>query len=185
MTQTTVVERQCLVRHAAGRTRLVEIGVFNGVTTLELRLAMSAEGILWAVDPFPPGKLRFNIDELISRSHVAKSSNGTVEFIKTTGEAAAALYAKRSLPAVDFMFIDGDHSWDGLNGDWTSWRPLVGLGGMVALHDSRSSPLRDVTLDSVRYTAEVIRCDLEFEVVDEVESVTVLRRRGGAAQRDS
>ncbi|HMO85090.1 MAG TPA: class I SAM-dependent methyltransferase [Lacipirellulaceae bacterium] len=181
-TQTTATERNCLARHAHGRKRLVEIGVFNGVTTLLLRQAMHPDGVLWAIDPFPPGRLGFNIDELISRSQVAKSANGTVELIKTTGAAAATWYADRKLPAVDFMFVDGDHSWAGIDADWRGWRPLIGVGGLIALHDSRSWSGREVTLDSARYTAEVIRQDGEFEVIDEVESVTVLRRRNGVGQ---
>lgn len=40
-TQTTVAERDSLARHAAGRRRLVEIGVWHGVTTKHLRRVMA------------------------------------------------------------------------------------------------------------------------------------------------
>ena len=50
-TQTTVAERDCLCRHAAGCRRVVEIGVWHGVTTCRLRGQMAADGILYAVDP--------------------------------------------------------------------------------------------------------------------------------------
>jgi hypothetical protein len=31
--------------------------------------------------------------------------------------------------AVDFVFIDGDHSYDGLRADWLGWSMLVMPGG--------------------------------------------------------
>ena len=42
-TQTTEAERDCLARHARGRRRLAEIGVWHGVTTSRLREAMAAD----------------------------------------------------------------------------------------------------------------------------------------------
>ena len=176
-TQTTAAERACLRRHATGRRRLVETGVFNGVTTLELRHAMSPDAVLWAVDPFPKGRLGFNLDERIARHTVGLSANGTVEIVKLTGAEAAKRYAALGLPPVEFIFIDADHSWAGIEGDWTGWSPLVAPGGLAALHDSRSYPGREVTLDSARYTAEVIRADPRFKVIDEIDSVTVLLAR--------
>jgi predicted O-methyltransferase YrrM len=173
-TQTTATERACLAKSAAGKRHLVEIGVFHGVTTLELRRAMHTSAVLWAVDPYPIGMLRFNLDERIARHTIRRSSNGTVVFVRTTGVEAARLYSARKLPPADFVFIDGDHSRAGIEGDWTSWSPLLATGGIIALHDSRSYPGRNVTLDSAKYTSEVILCDKRFRVIDEVESVTVL-----------
>jgi hypothetical protein len=48
----------------------------------------------------------------------------------------------------------------------------------VALHDSRSTPTRPIDdAGSVKVTSQVIRPDPRFAVVDEVDSLTVLRRR--------
>jgi hypothetical protein len=174
-TQTSAAERVAIARHAAGGRRLVEIGVFNGVTTLEMRKTMDCRGVLWAVDPFPPGRLGFCLDEHISRHTAGRSANGTVIFVLLTGAEAAARYAEERNPPVEFIFIDGDHSWAGIDADWKAWSPLVGLGGIVALHDSRPCSGKRVPQDSIRYTEEVIRRDPRFTVIDEVESLTVLR----------
>src|SRR5262249_46462729 len=120
-TQTTAAERACLSRHAQAQSRLIEIGVFNGVTTLELRRTMASDAVLWAVDPFPKGGVGFKLDERTARHTVGRSPNGTVEFVKTTGADAARKYAALSLPPVEFVFIDGDHSWNGINADWVGW----------------------------------------------------------------
>jgi cephalosporin hydroxylase len=36
---------------------------------------------------------------------------------------------------VDFLFIDGDHSFDGVAQDYWTYRSLVHRGGTIALHD--------------------------------------------------
>ncbi|MEN9636182.1 MAG: hypothetical protein RL077_4586 [Verrucomicrobiota bacterium] len=47
--------------------------------------------------------------------------------------AAAQLAAKRG--AIDFIFIDGDHSYDACRADIRAWTPLVKAGGVIAFHD--------------------------------------------------
>ena len=42
---------------------------------------------------------------------------------------------KKAMPVVDFMFIDGDHTYDGLLMDIKTFAPLVRPGGIVAFHD--------------------------------------------------
>lgn len=36
---------------------------------------------------------------------------------------------------LDFLFIDGDHSYEGVKSDFQMYSPFVRKGGMVALHD--------------------------------------------------
>ena len=37
--------------------------------------------------------------------------------------------------SLDFLFIDGDHSYDGVRQDFTMYSPLVRQGGLIAFHD--------------------------------------------------
>jgi predicted O-methyltransferase YrrM len=172
-TQTTPSERDCLARHAAGRRRLVEIGVWHGVTTKRLRASMHREGTLSAVDPFPVGRLGFSVQQRIAHREVGTAGNGRVIWMRTSGREAA-----RDHGPVDFVFIDGDHSEEGLRADWQAWSPLIESGGIVALHDSRSSPARQIDgAGSVKVTADLIVPDPRFAVIEEVDSLTVLRRR--------
>jgi len=171
-TQTTSAERDCLARYATGRRRLVEIGVWHGVTTKRLRAAMHPRGVLSAVDPFPVGRLGFSVQQHIAHREVNSIGNGEVAWVRATGAAAA-----HNHQTVDFVFIDGDHSEHGLLADWHAWSPLVEPGGIVALHDSRSTPERPIDeAGSVKVTNEVILRDTRFLVVDTVDSLTVLQR---------
>jgi cephalosporin hydroxylase len=38
--------------------------------------------------------------------------------------------------SIDFLFIDGDHSYQGVLTDWLLYAPLVRSGGIIAFHDS-------------------------------------------------
>jgi predicted O-methyltransferase YrrM len=172
-TQTTERERHCLARYAQGRRRLVEIGVWHGVTTVCLRDAMDPSGEISAVDPYPPGRLGFSVQERIARREVDRVQRGRVRWINTTGAQAAVGHGK-----VEFIFIDGDHTEAGLLADWHAWSGLVEPGGIVALHDSHSTPERPIDdAGSVKVTNEVILRDPRFQFVDLVDSLTVVRRR--------
>lgn len=47
-------------------------------------------------------------------------------------------------PGLDFLFIDGDHSYDGCAGDILSWLPHMNAGSIVAIHDYAPAPWADV-----------------------------------------
>jgi predicted O-methyltransferase YrrM len=177
-TQTTAGERDALARHAQGRTPIVEIGVWHGVTTAVLRRVMRDGGVLWAVDPFPPGQLGFSLQKPIAETEVRGVRNGTVRWVRTTGQAAAAEFEREQREPVALIFIDGDHSYEGLSGDWFAWKRLVAPGGLVCLHDSRSTPARDIgTAGSVRATNEIVLQDPDFELIEQIDSLTVVGRR--------
>lgn len=175
---TTDAERDCLARYAADRRRVVELGVWHGVSTRRLRSAMDPRGILYAVDPYPPGRLGFSFQQIIGHREVSRVAGAPVRWMRLTAvEAARALQASGEVP-VDFVFVDGDHSYEGLAADWGAWSPLVAPEGVIALHDSRTSSNRSLEdVGSARYTREWVLVDPRFEIIEAVDTLTVLRRR--------
>jgi predicted O-methyltransferase YrrM len=138
---------------------------------------MAPDAVLYAIDPYPVGRLGFSMQRRIARAEVRRVPNGRVEWVRTTGAETARTLAPTIRGKLEFVFIDGDHSYDGLKADWEGWSELVAVGGVVALHDSRPTPTRPIhDAGSVKYTAEVIRNDTRFELADEVDSLTVVRR---------
>lgn len=174
-TQTTPAERACLAAHAMGRRSLVEIGVMHGASTRILCEAMAADGTLTAIDPFPPGRLGVSFERAVARREVARGPARRVVWRRALSHDVGASW---SVP-IDFIFIDGDHSRQGVARDWTTWSEFVEPGGVVLLHDSRAVHGRPHH-ESVQYTAEVIVKDPRFTHIDGVDSLTVLQRRGGA-----
>ena len=44
---------------------------------------------------------------------------------------------------LDFLFIDGDHTYEGVKKDFELYSPLVAKGGIVAFHDIASHSAND------------------------------------------
>ena len=170
-TQTTDQERRCLARHAAGRRRIVEIGVYHAANTALFRTLVHEDGEVVGIDPHPSGRLGVSFERWIAEHHLARVGRARARLIRQYSHDAAATWSQ----PVDFLFIDGDHSWDAIARDWADWTAHVEPGGLVALHDSRRVTGK-ADLDSVRFTNEVVRRDSRFEVIDEIDSLTVLRK---------
>lgn len=105
---------------------------------------MASDGLLVCVDPFPAGRLGFSLQKLIAMKELSGISNGSVRWLRTIGADAGRQFAASGTPPIDFIFIDGDHSYDGLRQDWEVWSELVATGGVIALHDSCSSSVRKI-----------------------------------------
>ena len=175
---TSPSEAEALARHARGKTRLAEIGVWQGGTTKRLRAVMAPDATLYAVDPFPRGRLGFSAHRVIARREVASIANGTVVWIRKTAAEAAADRRVLDGGGFHFVFLDALHTYEGLREDWSAWSPLVEPGGVIAIHDSRSSPGgHSPDVGGVRFTSDVILRDEHFELAEAVDSLTVLLRK--------
>jgi predicted O-methyltransferase YrrM len=169
-TQTTESERQTLANLARGKRLLAEIGVFQGVTARLLTSVMGPKGTYFAIDPYPVGRLGICFNYLIARNEVAKGRRGEVIWIKKTGADAPEDPLIRD-KKFDFLFIDGDHSYEGLKSDWEAWHARIAPGGVVALHDTRGGRHA-----CQRYMEEIILMNPAFSILTEVDSLTVLQR---------
>ena len=177
-TQTTEAERAALSRHAAGARRLAEIGVYEGFTTALLVRTMAADGVLYAIDPFFAGRLGICWSKWIASREVGRTRPPRrVIFIEKLSYEAVLLIEEQ----LDFIFIDGDHSLEGIRRDWTDWAPRICPNGIMALHDTRV-PVHNpevAKLGSVGFFEEHICKDPRFMVVEQVDSLSVLRRTAG------
>jgi hypothetical protein len=132
---------------------------------------MDPEGTITGIDPHLPGRLGVSFEQWIAFRELAKYPRGRAVLLRRYSYEAAADWTT----PIDFLFIDGDHSWVGISRDWCDWSSHVVQGGIVGLHDSRSVPNR-LDHDSVRYTQEVILADPRFREIDAVDSLTVIER---------
>ncbi|MGH6923664.1 MAG: class I SAM-dependent methyltransferase [Propylenella sp.] len=175
VTVTTERERACLADHVLEKRRALEIGVFEGFNTRFLADRMKQDSELIGVDPFPAGRVGICWSEVIARLEARRSVGARVRLVKALSWDAMALIRG----SFDFIFIDGDHSYEAINRDWTDWSARVTPGGVVALHDTTVpdfDPGR-ARLGSVRYFADVVAHDGRFQLVESVDSLNVLRRR--------
>src|SRR5262245_50258661 len=142
---------------------------------------MSPDATLYAVDPYERGRLGFSIPRIVGMNEVGRVRNGRVVWVRKTGAEAGRTAEIRRVP-FDFVFIDDAQSAERLRAEWETWSPLVAPDGIIALHDTQAIPgVAEQT--SERFAREVVLADPRFEVLETIDSLTVLRRRGAAAPR--
>ena len=164
-------ETACLVEYARNKRRLAEIGVWEGGTTKMLRQVMASDGVLFAIDPFPGGRLGLSYQRPIAHGEVRRIANGTVVWVRATGSQAASDPRVVAAAPFDFIFVDGDHTFDGLQADWEAWAPHA--SDIIAFHDVIGEPNQG----SVRFARERIFTDPRFAVLKTVGCLAVLKRR--------
>jgi predicted O-methyltransferase YrrM len=174
-TQTTAAEREVIRQFAAGRKRGVEIGVFEGVSTCVIAESLARDGELIGIDPFFKGRLAICWGEIIARHKLRRARvYRKVKLIRSVSQDALGFIEG----TFDFIFIDGDHSLDGIRRDWQGWSQRVARDGVILLHDTQipSHNPAVANLGSYQYFQDTIACDERFELVAKIDSLSVLRR---------
>lgn len=173
--QTIDIELEALNRHAQGKMTALEIGTFQGVSAVHIVRGMAPQGVLYCIDPWPEDDGKPNPCWSITERHFKRSK--IWDRVKILRDFSSQVQSK--IPdQLDFAFIDGDHSWEGIETDWAIVAPKIKSGGILCLHDSvtpEPEPWR--VLGSTRFYAEVISKDPSFEVVEIVYSLAVLRKK--------
>jgi predicted O-methyltransferase YrrM len=172
--QTTEAERALLGHLAVGRKVIVELGVFEGVSSLVLRDAMDRDAELYCVDPFPVGALGFSVQMAISKKQINRSRNGRAHMVRMQSNEAVGGW---TLP-IDLLFMDGDHSFEGACRDFRDWGCFVRTGGLILVHTSHSSDVKSVpdNCGPKRLVEEVVAFDKSFRVDRYVDSITVVEK---------
>jgi predicted O-methyltransferase YrrM len=117
---------------------VLEIGLDEGGTLFLWTRAAGPDALLMAIDTRPPGALGMRSPFPLARRNFAHSSQ-RVELLMpadshdpaTRGRVESLLGGRK----LDLLFIDGDHSREGVWADFELYSPLVRAGGIVAFHD--------------------------------------------------
>lgn len=161
-------------KYATNKRLALEIGSYQGVSAARIAKAISSDGVLFCVDPWDPVNGKTNPCYAMFRRHIDRAGVSS----KIRPLHMLSTEAADSIPnGVDFIFVDGDHSWSGIQADWSLVGQKLVPGGIVCLHDSvvpPAEPWREP--DSVRFFSEIIRADHRFELVYSVHSLAVVRR---------
>ena len=128
----------------AERPRVVlEIGLDFGGTFFLWSRAAAPDAHLFAIDTKPVGRLgMWSPFSLVRRGFAVGSQRVTLlmdsdSHSETTRQRIAALLDGS---AVDFLFIHGDHSCEGVWQDFKTYSPFVAPGGLIAFPDISQNP---------------------------------------------
>lgn len=133
---------------AARSKTYVEIGTLLGKSATAVSQLPFVETVV-TVDVFNPSYFK---DDSLTKTKAPRTveefENLANEYIRQYGQSEKVTVingkSKDSLPAVenalggmkiDFLFIDGDHSFDSVYGDYQTYFPLMSPNGIIAVHD--------------------------------------------------
>lgn len=116
----------------------VEIGSARGKSACYVGRALeeNGKGKVYAIDPHMPTAWN---DENSVDTFAEMSGNvrklglaKRVEIVRQTSDSAAVTWTR----PIDMIFIDGDHSYEGVKRDWNLFTPFVRPFGVVVFHDT-------------------------------------------------
>ncbi|MBI3511417.1 MAG: class I SAM-dependent methyltransferase [Bacteroidetes bacterium] len=134
----------------------VEIGTANGGTLFMTARLSAPDAILVSID-LPEGPYGGGYPEskvLVYRSFSCNEQK--IELVRDDSHTEKTFEGlKKNLDGkkIDYLFIDGDHSYDGVKKDFEMYSALVRPGGWVAFHDIVVHP--DETTNVYKFWAEI------------------------------
>lgn len=118
--------------------RVLEIGTCKGGSLYIWTRLAQPDAVIVSVD-LPGGKYGGGYSKLrtpIYRRFARLRQQ--LHLLRANSHSADTLEKIRQLfngQEIDFLFIDGDHSYEGVKQDWEMYAPFVRKGGMVVFHD--------------------------------------------------
>jgi predicted O-methyltransferase YrrM len=133
--------------------RVCEIGTSAGGTLYLLTRVSAPDALIVSIDlaiPPPTAALR---------ERFARPGQRLVSIAGDSHSAETARELERLLRGeqLDALFIDGDHTYDGVRADFERYAPLVRSGGIVALHDVNEDFRTSRGVDSPSISGDVPR----------------------------
>ena len=116
----------------------VEIGSARGKSACHIGLALAENerGRLYAIDPHQP--TAWSDDESTDTWPIITGNLrrlGLEDRVRVLRQDSTEVAARWREP-IDLLFIDGDHSYDGVRRDWEAFSPFVRPSGVVVFHDT-------------------------------------------------
>lgn len=122
---------------------VVEIGTMQGGTLAAWCACAADDAVIVSVD-LPGGEWGggYNEERADAIRDFARPGQELVLIQGNSQDPGTIDLVKRTLDGrtVDFLFIDGDHTWEGVAADWNNYHGLVAPGGLVAFHDILPHP---------------------------------------------
>lgn len=109
---------------------IVEIGILDGGTTKEM--ATVANVPMYGIDPLIPDSMNKRL--IGTEEKIVNNLKFYPEF--TFFKDYSFNVVKNWSKPFDFIFIDGDHTYEAVKQDFEDWLPLNSSGGYIAFHDS-------------------------------------------------
>lgn len=163
--QEKVVLNQTVRIERGGRGLVcVEIGSYLGASTCFIANALAPDSVLFCIDTWQNDAMRYEDSDTDAerrdtyrefRLNTERYADKLVEVRKWSAEGVSDV--RETVRSIDFLFLDGDHTYDGVKGDWDNFSPLLVAGSIVVFHDTGwAQGVRKVISEEVIARSEVI-----------------------------
>jgi len=152
---------------------VLEIGCYDGGTTVFL--ANVSNNLITIDQPITPrfDSFKYNVGdpnifgtELLKRRTNFNYIGGNSHDASTFEKVKTILGSEK----LDLLFIDGDHTYEGVKSDFNTYSTLVKEGGMIALHDVHRSSFHEQHGCFVHNFWDEIKSNYEYlEFYDDTE----------------
>lgn len=155
--------------------KVIEIGRYKGGSTLTIAAAMNGKGEFWSID----------LGEKEARLHQRGATRSFDDEIRD-------ICARFALPVtllvgdsrtievetgeVDLVFIDGDHTYEGVRNDFERFGRRVRIGGAVLLDDACDEAMFRTHSESVGTLLQEVLVEQSFRLVKSVNRLAHLER---------
>lgn len=117
---------------------IVEVGTYRGGTLWLWCQLAEPDALIVSVD-LPGGEFGGGYDN-VQAEHIQSYARSQQELVLIRGdshlpETRDAVTAALAGRPIDFLFIDADHTYEGVRKDYELYAPLVRGGGVIAFHD--------------------------------------------------
>lgn len=180
----TEAEEELLTRYAADVPGglIVEIGGEWGRSAGAFARGAAPETNIYTVDLFPDDLHAAHLANLAEAGFAGRTS-------QFQADSHRALHADHIMAAdqeISLLFIDGDHTYEGVKADIHVWTRFVAIGGFVIFHDvaqvTNKMP-HQLHFEVTCAIMDWLNAQSDFEAVEQVDTIAVFRRVAKAPQQ--
>ncbi|MCX6327723.1 MAG: class I SAM-dependent methyltransferase [Bacteroidia bacterium] len=167
-THLTFNEKYTLYRHSKQLPKnsiCAEIGSYLGSSSCFITKGLSKAGKLICIDTWGNQNMKYDEKDTDTEErdtysefivNTKKYRNKIIEIRKWSTEAVEDV--KKLTNKINFLFIDGDHNYEGVKKDWDLYCPLLQKGSIIAFHDTGwAEGVQKVISEDVLQVAELIK----------------------------
>lgn len=153
----------------------VEIGVLNGETS-GFFLSLHNRIKLIGIDPLIPDSMEQSL--IGSYSTIASNTERYGARFTFVHDYSYNYCNNFDNESIDFLFIDGDHTYSAVKKDYEDYFPKVKTNGYIFFHDSRMyRGGANFHIGSSKFCDEVLAKDIRIELIGEAFSLTCVKKK--------
>ena len=122
---------------------VVEIGSYLGASSCFIARGLKKGCKIYCIDTWKNNNMKYDAEDIDGEErdtfeefirNTIKYRNKIIPLRGWSYDMIETLKSKEN--HIDFLFIDGDHNYDGVKKDWDLFSPLLKKGSFVAFHDT-------------------------------------------------